>query len=86
LSVIISVRVPKWVKEKLEKYNVNIAELVRRKLIEEIERLEEEELRKELDELAKSLAGKIDPYEIARIIDEDRKNRWGVCMLLMQVY
>ncbi len=73
MSIVISVRVPKWVKEELEKYNVNIADLVRRKLIEEIERLEEEELRRRLNELSKRLKGKLDPYELSRLIDEDRK-------------
>lgn len=38
MSTVISVRVPKWLKEKLEKYGINIAEVVRRSLLEEVER------------------------------------------------
>ena len=75
MSVVISVRVPKWLKEKLEKYKVNVAEVIRRSLIQEIERIEMEELEKVLDHLKESLKNKIDPYELARIIDEDRKGR-----------
>jgi len=75
MSVVISVRVPKWLKEKLEKYKVNVAEVIRRSLIQEVERIELEELEKVLDYLKGSLKNKIDPYELARIIDEDRKGR-----------
>ncbi len=75
MSVVISVRVPKWLKEKLEKYKVNVAEVIRRSLIQEIERIEREELEKVLDYLKESLRNRIDPYELARIIDEDRKGR-----------
>jgi len=75
MSVVISVRVPKWLKEKLEKYKVNVAEVIRRSLIQEIERIEMEELEKVLDYLKESLRNRIDPYELARIIDEDRKGR-----------
>jgi len=75
MSVVISVRVPKWLKEKLEKYKVNVAEVIRRSLIQEIERIEMEELEKALDYLKESLRNRIDPYELARIIDEDRKGR-----------
>ena len=75
MSVVISVRVPKWLKEKLEKYKVNVAEVIRRSLIQEVERIELEELEKVLDYLKESLRNRIDPYELARIIDEDRKGR-----------
>lgn len=75
LSAVISVRVPKWVKEKLEKYGINVAEVVRRSLIEEIERAEMNEIERQLDALRERLRGKIDPYELAKIIDEERKER-----------
>ena len=75
MSAVISVRVPKWVKEKLEKYGINVAEVVRRSLIEEIERAEMNEIRRQLDALRERLRGKIDPYELAKIIDEERKER-----------
>ncbi len=73
MSTVISVRVPKWVKEKLESHGVNIAELVRKHLIKEAEKLEEEELKRQLNKLRERLKGKIDPYELAAIVDEERK-------------
>ncbi len=75
LSTVISVRVPRWIKEKLERYGVNIAEVVRRSLIEEIEKIEREEIEKQLDFLKEKLKGRIDPFELARIIDEERRRR-----------
>ena len=75
MSAVISVRVPKWLKEKLEKYGINIAEVVRRSLMEEVEKVELEEIEKQLDILRERLKNKIDPYELAGIIDEERKER-----------
>ncbi len=75
MSVVVSVRIPRWLKEKLEKYGVNIAEVVRRSLLEELKRREEEEIMKQLDALSNNLKHKIDLYELSRIIDEERKGR-----------
>lgn len=75
MSTVISVRVPKWLKEKLEKYRINIAEVVRKSLLKEVEKIELEEIEKQLDSLKERLKNKIDPYELARIIDEERKER-----------
>ncbi len=75
MSVVISVRVPRWVKEKLEEHGVNIAELIREKLIEEARRLEDRWFDKELEEIGSILAERIDPYEFAEIIDEERRSR-----------
>lgn len=75
MSVVISVRVPKWLKKKLEKYGVDVAEVVRRRLLEEVERIEREEVEKQLDLLRARLSGRIDPHELARVIDEERKGR-----------
>ena len=75
MSVVISVRVPRWVKEKLEEHGVNIAELIREKLIEEARRLEDKLIDKELEEIGSILAERIDPYEFAENIDEERRSR-----------
>jgi CO dehydrogenase/acetyl-CoA synthase delta subunit len=75
MSVVISVRIPRWLKEKLEKYGVNIPELIRRKLLEELERIETEDLERRLEELKVRLQGKIDVREFAEIIDEERRER-----------
>ena len=75
MSTVISVRVPKWLKEKLERYGLNVTDIIRKRLLEEVERIEREELEKELEFLKKRLKGRIDPYELARIIDEERKGK-----------
>ncbi|MEL9940854.1 MAG: hypothetical protein QW348_08455 [Ignisphaera sp.] len=75
MSTVISVRVPKWVKEKLDRYGIDVAELVRKKLLEEVERIELEEIEKQLDVLRERLKNKIDPYELVRIVDEERWER-----------
>ena len=75
MSVVISVRIPKWLKEKLEEHGVNIPELIRRKLLEELERIETEDLERRLEELKVRLQGKIDVREFAEIIDEERRER-----------
>ena len=71
----VSVRVPKWLKEKLEKYGLNVADIVKKRLLEEVEKIEREEIEKQLEFLKKRLKNRIDPYELARIIDEERKGR-----------
>ncbi len=44
-------------------------------MLEEVEKMEREELEKELEFLKKRLRGRVDPYELARMIDEERKGR-----------
>ena len=75
MSTVISVKVPRWVKEKLEEQGVDIASLVRKKLIEEVERLEEEKLEKLLEFLKEKLEPRVDLCKLTRIVDEERKNR-----------
>jgi len=70
-----SVRVPRQLKEKLERYGVNVSELVKRKLAEEVERIEREEVRKLLDELRSALQGRVDPHELSKLVEEEREER-----------
>lgn len=73
MSVVI--RIPKGLREKLKRCGINIAEVVRRSLLEEVERVEREDIGKQLDFLRDKLRGRLDPYELARIVDEDRERR-----------
>ena len=73
MSVVVSVRVPKEVREILEKHGVNVAELVRKILLDEARKVEEEELWGRLEELAERTRNKIDPKEWSEIIKEDRR-------------
>jgi len=49
--------------------------MIRRRLLEEVEKIEREEIEKQLEFLKKRLKNRIDPYELAGIIDEERKGR-----------
>ena len=74
MSVVIEVRVPRRVKEVLEARGVDVEALVRRVLIEEAERLggDDGELARLLDGLRERLGGRVDPEELARLVDEER--------------
>lgn len=71
-SVVISVRVPRDLKEKIEKYGINVSSVVRDFLEKYVEELELKKLSSRLDYLKVRLAGKIDPKLIADLVREDR--------------
>lgn len=71
-TTVISVRVPARLKEELEKRGVNVAEVVRRALQEELDRLEWEELAEELEDIRKELGKNIPTDLVVRVIREAR--------------
>ena len=73
LSVVVSVRVPKEVREILERHGVNVAELIRKILLEEARKVEEEELWEKVEELAERARDRIDPSEWAEAVREDMR-------------
>jgi metal-responsive CopG/Arc/MetJ family transcriptional regulator len=73
-SVVISVRIPEELKEELEKYNIDEAEVIRRALINEVKKAKAKELEKELNEI-KGVLIKILAEEVIKEIREDRKSR-----------
>ncbi len=72
---IITIRVPKNLKERLKKYDVNVSEVVRRFLDEYLTELEMKSLAERLESLRERLSGKIDPEQIANLVREDRESR-----------
>ncbi len=72
---IITVRIPRELKEKLERYNINVSEIVRRLLEKYLLGLELSDLADRLELLRERLSGKIDPRLIAQLIREDREAR-----------
>jgi mRNA-degrading endonuclease RelE of RelBE toxin-antitoxin system len=72
---IITIRVPRKVKEKLKKYNVNVSETVRKVLDERLEELERKDLEEKLEQVKERLADKIDPKLLAKLVREDRETR-----------
>ncbi|RJS81443.1 hypothetical protein CW709_05060 [Candidatus Bathyarchaeota archaeon] len=71
---IITVRVPDEIKKKLEKYNVNVSETVRRLLSEYLSELEMRDLAERLEALRKRLSDKINPELIADLVRQDRES------------
>ena len=73
-SVTISVRIPRELKEKIDRYGVRVSEVVRKALEEEVRRREFEEAVKAAEELGE-LFSKIPDEEIVRVIKEYRRTR-----------
>jgi len=73
-STTVSVKVPKELKEELERYGVDINEVIRRALEEELKRMKLQEAAKMIDEASKILL-QIPEEEIIRSIREDRSAR-----------
>ena len=71
-SVTISVRIPRELKEKIDRYGVKISEVVRKALEEEVRRRELEEAAEAAEELGK-IFSRIPDDEIIRTIKEYRR-------------
>ena len=70
---IITIRIAREIKEKLEKYNVNISETVRKLLNECLAELESRDLKEKLERVRERLSYKIDPKFIAKLVREDKE-------------
>ncbi len=71
-SVVVSVRIPRELKERLDELNVNVSEVVRGFLEKYVEEVELERLRGRLRRLRERLAGRVDATTIAALVREDR--------------
>jgi len=71
-SVVVSVRIPRELKERLDELNVNVSEVVRGFLEKYVEEVELERLRGRLRRLRERLAGRVDAATIADLVREDR--------------
>jgi hypothetical protein len=72
---VITIRVAREIKEKLEKYNVNVSETVRKLLDKYLVELELRNLAERLELLRERLSSKIDPKLVAKLVHEDRETR-----------
>ncbi|MGP3703505.1 MAG: hypothetical protein ACKD6N_07045 [Candidatus Bathyarchaeota archaeon] len=70
---VITIRVAREIKEKLEKYNVNVSETVRKLLEKYLVELELRDLGERLDRLKERLGNRIDPKLVAKLVREDRE-------------
>jgi post-segregation antitoxin (ccd killing protein) len=69
--VTVSTKVKKEILEKARKYNINISEVLRQALEQEIAKREEEEARKSAEKISKEL--RLPDEEVAKLIKEDRE-------------
>ena len=72
--VTVSIRIPRRLKEQLDKYGIEPGPIIRRALEEEVRRRMLEEIRERASELSKRVSH-IPDEEIARLIREDREGR-----------
>jgi post-segregation antitoxin (ccd killing protein) len=72
--VTVSAKVPKELKKRLRELNINISQLVRSAIEEEVRRREEQALRELAGEVSQLLR-KIPPTEITKVIRETREER-----------
>ena len=72
MSVVISVRIPRRLKEECKSLGVNISEVVRRALEEEVRR-RRERLLLEAAERAGEVFSRLAPRQVVELIKEDRK-------------
>lgn len=72
---VITIRVAREIKEKLEKYDVNVSETVRKLLDKYLVELELRNLAERLEVLRERLSNKIDPKLVATLVREDREIR-----------
>ncbi|MEM3700768.1 MAG: hypothetical protein QXL57_07910 [Candidatus Bathyarchaeia archaeon] len=70
---VITIRVAREIKEKLEKYNVNVSETVRKLLDKYLVELELRDLGERLELLKERLSNKIDPKLVAKLVRQDRE-------------
>ena len=74
-SVRLSVRVPAALKEKLDTYGINVSEVVRRALEQEVQRREDEALKKMLGETSARLWGRVPAEDVVAAVRESRDQR-----------
>jgi post-segregation antitoxin (ccd killing protein) len=74
MSEIVTVRVKKSLKEKARKYKINVSQVVREALEDEVKKREDEELLHAVSEM-KVLLQKIPDEEIVKNIRESRDQR-----------
>ncbi|MHA1860486.1 MAG: type II toxin-antitoxin system CcdA family antitoxin, partial [Candidatus Asgardarchaeia archaeon] len=70
MSVVISVRVPKWLKDECKKLGINVSDIMRRALEEEVRRRKEKLLKKAAGMVGEVLS-KLSPKEIVELIKEN---------------
>jgi antitoxin CcdA len=72
--VTVSTKIPKQLKEKIQKFKIKPSKILRKALEDEVKRREVEELKEEIDRL-KPILEKVSIEDIVKGIREDRDSR-----------
>jgi Ulp1 family protease len=72
--VTVSTKIPKQLKEKIQKFKIKPSKILRKALEDEVKKREVEELKVEIDKL-KPILDKVSIEDIVKSIREDRDNR-----------
>jgi Ulp1 family protease len=72
--VTVSTKIPKQLKEKIQKFKIKPSKILRKALEDEVKKREVEELKVEIDKL-KPILDKISVEDIVKSIREDRDSR-----------
>ncbi len=73
-SVTVSTKIPKQLKEKMQRFKIKPSKIMRKALEEEVKKREVEELKQEIDKL-KPILEKVSIEDIVSSIREDRDSR-----------
>jgi len=73
-SVTVSTKIPKQLKEKIQKFKIKPSKILRKALEDEVKRREVAELKEEIDRL-KPVLEKVSMEDVVKSIREDRENR-----------
>jgi antitoxin CcdA len=72
--VTVSTKIPKQLKEKIQKFKIKPSKILRKALEDEVKKREVEELKVEIDKL-KPILDKVSVQDIVKSIREDRDSR-----------
>jgi antitoxin CcdA len=72
--VTVSTKIPKQLKEKIQKFKIKPSKILRKALEDEVKKREVEELKTEIEKL-KPILEKISVEDVTKSIREDRDNR-----------
>jgi post-segregation antitoxin (ccd killing protein) len=73
-SVTVSTKIPRQLKEKMQRFKIKPSKIVRKALEDEVKKREVEELKKEIEQL-KPILDKMSMEDVVKGIREDRDSR-----------
>ncbi len=75
MTTVVSAKIPDELREKTKLHHIKISKVIRKALEEEVKKIEEDRLSKELDKLSHLLQRKITSKEITKAVRSSRNER-----------